>query len=60
MTFVHGPSQASFLGNKPAKLRFFVGYADEFAPGDGSDQVGDVDEYPLRTSLVHGSLRSAD
>lgn len=39
MTFVHGPEQAAFLNEKPAKLRFFVGYVDEFAPGDGSDRV---------------------
>lgn len=38
MTFIHGPEEASFL-NEPAKLRFFVGYADEFTPGDGSDRV---------------------
>lgn len=39
MTFVHGPEEASFLDEKPAKLRFFLGYANEFAPGDGSNQV---------------------
>lgn len=39
MTFVHGPEEASFLNEKPATLRFFVGYVDEFAPGDGSDRV---------------------
>lgn len=39
MTFVHGPEQATFQNEKPAKLRFFVGYVDEFAPGDGSDRV---------------------
>lgn len=39
MTFVHGPEEASFLETKPAKLHFFLGYVDEFAPGDGSNQV---------------------
>lgn len=39
MTFVHGPEEAVFLDTKPAKLRFFLGYTDEFAPEDGSDQV---------------------
>ncbi|CAN0127637.1 unnamed protein product [Scytosiphon promiscuus] len=52
MTFVHGPEQASFLNEKPAKLRFFVGYVDEFAPGDGSDGVvedEDIEKYVLET-----------
>lgn len=39
MTFVRGPKQASFRDDKPAKLRFFVGYVDEFPHGDGSDRV---------------------
>lgn len=39
MTFVAGPEQASFLDEKPAKLRFFIGYVDEFTPGDDSDRV---------------------
>lgn len=39
MTFVHGPEQASFVEGKPAKLRFFLGYVDEFASGDGADEV---------------------
>ena len=39
MTFVHGPKEAVFHEDKPAKLRFFMGYADEFERGDGSDQV---------------------
>ena len=39
MTFVDGPEEASFLDERPAKLRFFLGYVDEFAPGDGSNQV---------------------
>lgn len=42
MTFVKGPRQASFIGDKPAKLRFFLGYTDEFTPGDGSNRVSDV------------------
>lgn len=47
MTFVAGPNQASFLDEKPAKLRFFIGYADEFAPGDGSDRVSDNCPWPI-------------
>lgn len=39
MTFVHGPEKASFLHEKPAKLRFFVGCVDEFVPEDSSDRV---------------------
>ena len=39
MTFVHGPKEAVFHEDRPAKLRFFVGYADEFERGDGSNQV---------------------
>ena len=39
MTFVDGPEEASFLDERPAKLRFFLGYVDEFAPGDGSNKV---------------------
>lgn len=39
MTFVHGPEGASFLDEKPARLRFFLGYTDEFAPRDGSERL---------------------
>lgn len=45
MTFVNGPEGVTFEYNKPAKLRFFLGYVDDVLPGEGgSDQV---------TSLVH-------
>lgn len=50
MTFVKGPRQVSFLDEKPAKLRFFLGYVDEFAPGDGSDRVSDVAIYQITNS----------
>ncbi|CAN0080015.1 unnamed protein product [Ectocarpus fasciculatus] len=52
MTFVRGPEEASFLDEKPAKLRFFVGYVDEFVPEDGSDGVLDnegIKKYVLET-----------
>lgn len=39
MTFVHGPEEAVFLEGKTAKLRFFLGYVDEFEPEDGSGQM---------------------
>lgn len=39
MTFVDGPEETSFRDEKPAKIRFFMGYADEFARADGSDQA---------------------
>lgn len=39
MTFIDGPEEAVFLGDKPAKLRFFVGFTDEFIRNDGSNQV---------------------
>lgn len=40
MTFVHGPEGVNFPNDKPAKLRFFLGYVDEYAPAtDGSDKV---------------------
>lgn len=39
MTFVHGPEEASFLIDKPAKLRSFVGYVDEFSAEEDSDRV---------------------
>lgn len=41
MTFVHGPEGVAFPDDKPAKLRFFLGYVDNVAPGgeDGPDQV---------------------
>lgn len=41
MTFVHGPEGVTFPDDKPAKLRFFLGYVDNLAPGgeDGRNQV---------------------
>lgn len=39
MTSIHGPEGAVFRDDKPAKLRFFVGFADEFVHNDGSNQV---------------------
>ena len=41
MTFVHGPEGIAFPADKPAKLRFFLGYVDDVAPAgeDGFDQV---------------------
>lgn len=40
MTFVHGPEGITFPTDKPAKLRFFLGYVDEDVPSsDGSDRV---------------------
>ena len=41
MTFVHGPERVSFPADKPAKLRFFLGYVDDVAPAgeSGSDEV---------------------
>lgn len=41
MTFVHGPEGLTLPEDKPAKLRFFLGYVDILAPaGDqGSDQA---------------------
>lgn len=32
MTFVHGPDGVTFPDDKPAKLRFFLGYVDEAVP----------------------------
>lgn len=57
MTFVKGPRQASFLDGKPAKLRFFLGYANEFAPGDGSNQVSDVDVSQITNTLRRAQNR---
>lgn len=40
MTFVHGPDGVTFPDDKPAKLRFFLGFVDDLAPTrDGADQV---------------------
>lgn len=39
MTFVAGPEEAMFRDDKPAKLRFFMGYADEFSREYGTEQV---------------------
>ena len=41
MTFVHGPEGVTFPDDKPAKLRFFLGYVDDLAPAteSGPDQV---------------------
>lgn len=36
---IGGPDEVSFLKEKPAKLRFFVGYVDELAAEHGSDLV---------------------
>ncbi|CAM9227605.1 unnamed protein product [Ectocarpus sp. 12 AP-2014] len=45
MTFVQGPEGVTFPEDKPAKLRFFLGYVDESTPaGEGSDQVAVSDE----------------
>lgn len=38
MTFVHGPEGVTFPEEKPAKLRFFLGYVDELAPAE--DGIG--------------------
>lgn len=44
MTVVHGPEGVIFPDDKPAKLRFFLGYVDDLAPAreDGSEQVSSV------------------
>lgn len=42
MTFVSGPEEASFLNEKPAKLRLFVGHMDDFTPGEDSDRVSEM------------------
>ena len=60
MTFVHGPEEASFLESKPAKLRFFLGYVDEFGPGDGSNQVRGIDIYHTRVVPVVKVVRHSD
>ena len=41
MTFVHGPEGVTFPQDKPAKLRFFLGYVDDVMPSgeSGVDQV---------------------
>lgn len=39
MTFVRGPEEAVFQDDQPAKLRFFMGYADEFSREYGAEQV---------------------
>ncbi|CAM9675081.1 unnamed protein product [Scytosiphon promiscuus] len=39
MTFVHGPEEATFRSDRPAKLRFFMGFADEFASSETPDEV---------------------
>lgn len=39
MTLVNGPEEAVFQDDYPAKLRFFMGYADEFSREDGTEQV---------------------
>lgn len=39
MTFVNGPEEAVFRDDQPAKLRFFMGYADEYSREDGAEQV---------------------
>lgn len=39
MTFVRGPEEAVFRDDQQAKLRFFMGYADEFAREDGAEEV---------------------
>ncbi|CAN0015811.1 unnamed protein product [Ectocarpus sp. 12 AP-2014] len=46
MTFVHGPEGVNFPDDKPAKLRFFLGYVDDLAPSgeDSSDRVVITDE----------------
>lgn len=39
MTFVHGPEEAIFRDDRPARLRFFMGFADEFACSETPDEA---------------------
>lgn len=56
MAFVHGPEGVTFPDDKPAKLRFFLGYVDELSPvGDGSDQVIFVFTLQKKTSTDNSS-----
>ncbi|CAN0237418.1 unnamed protein product [Scytosiphon promiscuus] len=63
MTFVHGPEGVTFPDDKPARLRFFLGYVDELAAGreDGSEQVFIEDEEIERDILeAYRPLSSSD
>ncbi|CAM9472731.1 unnamed protein product [Ectocarpus fasciculatus] len=62
MTFVHGPEGVTFPEDKPAKLRFFLGYVDESTPaGEGVDQVAISDEEIERDVLkTYTPLTSPD
>eukprot|EP00752_Nemacystus_decipiens_P010261 g9145.t1 len=60
MTFVHGPEEASFQESKPAKLRFFLGYVDEFAPSDGSNQAVDDRDIERHVLETYRPLTSPD
>ncbi|CBN78661.1 conserved unknown protein [Ectocarpus siliculosus] len=62
MNFVHGPEGVTFPEDKPAKLRFFLGYVDESTPaGEGLDQVAVSDEEIERDILkTYRPLTSPD
>eukprot|EP00752_Nemacystus_decipiens_P006258 g5643.t1 len=62
MTFVHGPEGVAFPDDKPAKLRFFLGYVDDRAPTrDGANQVVITDEEIQRDVLeAYRPLSSPD
>eukprot|EP00752_Nemacystus_decipiens_P002890 g2689.t1 len=48
MTFVRGPEEAVFQDDQPAKLRFFVGYSDEFTREHGTEEAvedSDIERY---------------
>ncbi|CAM9423661.1 unnamed protein product [Ectocarpus fasciculatus] len=62
MTFVHGPEGVTFPENKPAKLRFFLGYVDEStSAGERLDQVLVSDEEIERDVLkTYRPLTSPD
>eukprot|EP00752_Nemacystus_decipiens_P016266 g14546.t1 len=60
MTFVDGPEEAKFSADKPAKLRFFVGYVDEFEPEDDSDREIDQNEIEKQVLAKYRPLTSPD
>eukprot|EP00752_Nemacystus_decipiens_P017613 g15785.t1 len=60
ITFVRGPREATFVDEKPAKLRFFLGYVDEFAPGDGSVEVVDDEDIVKHVLETYRPLTSPD
>lgn len=51
MPFVRGPDGVKFKADKPAKLRFFLGHVNDFAPTPEDYQEAS-DKYPFHTQMI--------